>query len=129
MDRARKDSISIDEYIQSFPEHIRVKLTELRKLIHEIAPEATEKISYKIPTFYLKENLVHFAAYARHIGLYPTSTGVTNFAAELAKYKTTRGAIQFPIEEPLPVELIRKIVEFRVREVLAKSKKRAAGTV
>jgi len=114
-----KSDVSIEEYIQSFPENVRIKLTELRELIRQIAPEATEKISYRIPTFYLKENLVHFAAYAKHIGFYPTSTGVTKFEAELARYKTTRGAIQFPIDEPLPVELIRRIVEFRVREVLA----------
>jgi len=114
-----KSDVSIEEYIQSFPENVRIKLTEMRELIRQIAPEATEKISYRIPTFYLKGNLVHFAAYAKHIGFYPTSTGVTEFEAELARYKTTRGAIQFPIDEPLPVELIRKIVEFRVREVLA----------
>jgi uncharacterized protein YdhG (YjbR/CyaY superfamily) len=122
MDKKRRRCLSIDEYIQSFPEHVQAKLKQLRALIREITPEAKEKISYQIPTFYLNGNLVHFAAYSKHIGFYPTSSGIANFKRELSKYRSSRGAVQFPIDEPLPVELIERIVRFRVQENSKKNK-------
>lgn len=114
---------TIDDYIASFPEDVQAKLTELRKLIQAIAPEAVEKISYRIPTFYLSGNLVHFAAYANHIGFYPTSSGIARFEDELSTYKHARGSVQFPLDVPLPIDLITRIVTFRVAENLAKTSK------
>lgn len=114
--------LKVDEYIASFPEDIRGKLDDLRSLIKEIAPQAVEKISYRIPTFYLNGNLVHFAAYQNHIGFYPTSSGIERFERELSNYKHSKGAVQFPLDEPLPAELIQKIVRFRVQENLARGK-------
>jgi uncharacterized protein YdhG (YjbR/CyaY superfamily) len=113
---------SIDEYISSFPEETRKKLTEMRKAIRQEAPQATEKISYQIPTFYLNGNLVHFAGYAKHIGFYPTSSGIRAFESELSRYKHAKGSVQFPLEKPLPIALIRKIVKFRVEQNMKKSK-------
>ncbi|HET6486974.1 MAG TPA: DUF1801 domain-containing protein [Spirochaetia bacterium] len=114
-------SEEIDSYILGQPPEVRRKLTTLRQLIRRAAPEAKEKISYGMPTFWLNGNLVHFAARARHIGLYPTSSPITKFKRELARYVTSKGAIQFPLEEPLPLELIRKIVRFRVEQNRGKS--------
>ncbi|MGL4669647.1 MAG: iron chaperone [Methanobacteriaceae archaeon] len=107
---------SIDEYISKNPEDIQKILKKIRKTIQEAAPEATEKISYGMPTFYLNKNLVHFAANKKHIGLYPTASGVEKFKKELEKYKTSKGAIQFQYSEPIPYDLIKKIVKFRVQE-------------
>jgi len=107
---------SIDDYLAAFPESVRSKLEELRKVIREEAPDATERISYRMPTFYLIGNLVHFAAYAKHIGFYPAPSGIDGFREELARYATSKGAIRFPIDEPLPLDLIRRIVRFRVAE-------------
>lgn len=101
-------------------------LEKLRQTIRTAAPDATEKISYRIPTFYLNGNLVHFAAFKHHIGFYPTSSGVSAFQDELSKYKTSKGAIQFPLDKPLPLELVKKIVGFRVTENLKKTAKNAA---
>lgn len=106
----------IDEYIKKFPEEVQVKLQVLRSVIRENAPEAVEKISYGMPTFYLNGNLVHFAAYRGHIGFYPAPSGIEAFKDELAVFKTSKGAIQFPIDEELPLDLIKKIVQFRVGE-------------
>ncbi|MGW8144266.1 MAG: iron chaperone, partial [Anaerolineales bacterium] len=113
---------SIDEYILSFPADVQEKLTELRMLIRLAAPGAEEKISYQMPTFYLNGNLVHFAAYAKHIGFYPTPSGIEKFKRELSEYKHAKGSVQFPQGEPLPVDLIEKIVRFRVEENLNKGK-------
>lgn len=113
---------SIDEYILSFPADVQEKLTELRILIRFAAPGAQEKISYQMPTFYLNGNLVHFAAYAKHIGFYPTPSGIAKFKRELSEYKHAKGSVQFPQGEPLPVDLIEKIVRFRVEENLNKGK-------
>jgi uncharacterized protein YdhG (YjbR/CyaY superfamily) len=107
---------SIDEYIASFPENTQKKLQEMRKIIHQEAPDASEKISYQMPTFILNKNLVHFAGYEKHIGFYPTPSGIKAFENEIAKYKYAKGSVQFPIDEKLPRELIRKIVKFRVKE-------------
>jgi uncharacterized protein YdhG (YjbR/CyaY superfamily) len=124
MDKQRREYPSIDEYIRSFPEHIQKKLKELRNAIKELVPEAQEKISYQIPTFYLNGNLVHFAGYETHIGFYPGANGIAAFKSELSKYKTGKGSVQFPMEEPLPIGLIKKIVNFRVKENMKKKKKR-----
>ncbi|MGK7378097.1 iron chaperone [Planococcus sp. 1R117A] len=113
---------TIDEYIAQFPTDIQETLENLRKLIKEEAPQADEKISYQMPTFYLHGNLVHFAAFKNHIGFYPTPTGITAFENELSKYKSAKGSVQFPLHEPLPLDLIRQIVRYRVKENLKKSK-------
>jgi uncharacterized protein YdhG (YjbR/CyaY superfamily) len=115
---------SINEYIQSFPIEIQTILNELRTLIQKAAPEANEKMSYQIPTFYLNGNLVHFAAFKNHIGFYPTPSGISHFSELLKKYKTAKGSVQFPIKEPLPKDLIKKIVEFRVKENTQRPKKK-----
>lgn len=114
---------SIDEYIANFPEHIQAILQKIKKIVHETAPEAQEKISYQMPTFTLHGNLVHFAAFKNHIGFYPTPSGTEKFKKEIASYKTAKGSIQFPLDQPIPYELITKIVQFRVKENLAKAKK------
>jgi len=111
---------TIDEYISEFPKDIQEKLENIRKTIQEAAPEATEKISYGMPTFYLNGNLVHFAAFKKHIGFYPTPCGIENFKDELLKYKTSKGAIQFPLDKKIPYELIKEIVRFRFNETTNK---------
>lgn len=116
MKQPTTDAATIDRYIDGFPEPVRSKLTELRATIHAAAPEATEKISYQMPTFYLDGNLVHFAAFKNHIGFYPTPSGVEQFKDELAKYKGAKGSVQFPLDEPLPLRLIARIVKHRVAE-------------
>ena len=112
---------SIDEYIATFPEEVQKKLFELRAVIQAAAPDAEEKISYQMPTFALKGNLVHFAAYKNHIGFYPTPSGIQAFKNELSVYQGSKGAVQIPIGEPLPLNLISKIVKFRVAENLKKA--------
>jgi uncharacterized protein YdhG (YjbR/CyaY superfamily) len=107
---------SIDEYISAYPEPVQQVLAKIRKTIKELAPTAIEKIAYGIPTFWLNENLVHFAAYKSHIGFYPTSSGIQAFKNELSKFKTSRGTVQFPIDKPIPFPLIKKIVKYRVAE-------------
>ncbi len=116
---------SIDEYIATFPEEIQATLQELRALIHRLAPEATEAIRYGIPTFILGGNLVHFAAYKRHIGFYPAPSGIEAFQAELAPYRAGKGTLQFPLGKPLPLDLIGRIVEYRVAENLIRAEARA----
>ena len=107
---------TIDEYIVEFTPEIQEKLVLLRKVIKEAAPEATEKISWGMPTFVLHGNLVHFAAFKNHIGLYPSPSGIDNFKDELSEYKGAKGSVQFPFKKPIPYELISKIVKFRVAE-------------
>jgi len=111
---------SMDEYISSFPEEIQVKLGELRAIIKAAAPDAAEKISYQMPTFYLQGNLVHFAAYKKHIGFYPTPSGIHAFKEELSVYENSKGTVRFPLDKPLPLELISKIVVYRAAENLHK---------
>ena len=115
---------SIDQYIRSFPILTQTLLQELRLIIRESAPSASEKISYQMPTFYQNGNLVHFAAYERHIGFYPGARAIQVFESELSNYKTSKGAIQFPIDQPIPIELVKKIVDFRVVENSARPKKK-----
>lgn len=116
MKSSTTDITTIDQYIQRFPEDVRSILTQMRSTIREAAPDATEKISYRMPTFYYNGNLVHFAAFKHHIGFYPDSSGIAAFKEELKKYKSAKGSVQFPRDEPLPLELITKIVKFRVTE-------------
>ena len=112
----RSTARSIDEYIAEFPPETRKVLEELRALIKATAPDATEKISYAIPTFYLNGNLVHFAGYEKHIGFYPGASGIRTFQKDLKPYKSAKGSVQFPLGQPLPTDLIRRIVELRVEE-------------
>jgi uncharacterized protein YdhG (YjbR/CyaY superfamily) len=112
---------TIDEYIAGFPREIQELLETVRATIKEVAPEAEEAISYQMPTFKLKGNLVHFAANTNHIGFYPTPTGIKEFEQELSAYKGGKGSVQFPLDQPLPLELIRKIVRYRVAENLKKA--------
>lgn len=107
---------TIDEYIEGFTGEVRKRLKQMRVTIRKAAPEATEKISYRIPTFYLKGNLVHFAAFTKHIGFFPTARGVAAFKKEIRPYKTSKGTVQFQHDEPLPLDLVTKIVKFRVAE-------------
>ncbi len=107
----------VDKYIAGFPENIQLLLSQMRKCIREAAPEAIESIAYGMPAYKLnKKPLVYFAAYARHIGFYATPSGHREFASELSVYKQGKGSVQFPIDEPLPCDLIRRIVAFRVKE-------------
>lgn len=106
----------IDEYISTFPKEVRLQLQELRNIIKKVAPDAEEVIAYAMPTYKLFGNLVHFAGYKNHIGFYPAPSGVLNFEKELSIYKTSKGAIQMPIGEPLPKDLIEEIVRFRIIE-------------
>ncbi|CAM3946109.1 Uncharacterized conserved protein YdhG, YjbR/CyaY-like superfamily, DUF1801 family [Pedobacter westerhofensis] len=115
---------NIDEYIAAFPKETQVLLSSLRKTIGEAAPEAEEAISYLMPTYKLKGNLVHFAGYQHHIGFYPGSGMTDHFKEELSGYKTGKGSVQFPIGMPMPLDLVKEIVRFRVKENLAKAKKK-----
>ncbi len=116
MENKRNIYKTIDEYIMAFPEEVQEKLREIREVIKTAAPGAEERISYQIPAFWLKGNLVYFAAFQNHIGFYPTSSGIESFKNELTSYKFAKGTVQFPIDKPLPLELIGKIVKFRVSE-------------
>jgi uncharacterized protein YdhG (YjbR/CyaY superfamily) len=121
MEENKSKFISIDDYILQFPPEVQEILKTLRKVIRESAPDATEKISYQMPTFTLHGNLVHFAAYKKHIGFYPTSSGIAAFQQELSEYKGAKGSVQFPLDMPIPYELISKIVKFRVAENIKKA--------
>lgn len=110
---------TIDAYIATFPETIQAILEEIRATIRKAAPDAEEAIRYGIPTFRLEGNLVHFAAFKNHIGFYPTPSGTEAFKEEIAPYRAGKGTIQFPLNAPMPLGLITKIVKFRVKESLA----------
>ncbi len=107
---------TVDEYINGFPDDVQGKLREMRRIIREAAPEAREKISYRMPCYFQNGNLVYFGAHENHIGFYPTPSGIRSFTKEISPYKTSKGAIQLPLSEPLPETLIKKIVRFRVKE-------------
>lgn len=114
---------TIDEYIGSFPENIRNILEKMRQTVRKAAPEAVEAIAYQMPTFKLNgKNLVFFAAFKNHIGFYPTPSGIVSFEKELSPYKKSKGTVQFPLNKPVPYDLVEKIVQFRVEEELAKKK-------
>jgi len=122
MTTSRRSPEDIDEYISSFPKEVQEILEEIRTVIRNAAPDAEETISYQIPTFTLNGNLVHFAAYKKHIGFYPAPSGIEKFKKELSIYEGAKGSIKFPLEKPIPYELIRKIVAFRVGENLERAK-------
>ncbi len=115
---------TIDEYIALFEPEVQQKLQALRAVIKEAAPDAQEKISWQMPTFTLHGNLVHFAANKKHIGLYPGASGVESFLPKLAAYKTSKGAIQFPMDKPMPFELITEIVQFRAAQNIEEANKK-----
>lgn len=118
---------SIDEYIAMFPADIQKKLQEIRATIKAAAPDAQEKISYQMPTYYLHGNLVHFAAFKNHIGFFPGAMGniVQAFSSEIPRYKTGKGTLQFPEGEPLPLDLVSRIVKYRVAENLRNAEQKA----
>ena len=120
---------TIDEYISLFPPETQTVLQTVRRAIREAAPDAQEKISWQMPTFYYLGNLVHFAAFKKHVGLYPGASGVETFQEELKEYKTSKGAIQFPYNKPLDLKLIQRIVQFRItgNEAWAKEKTQKKG--
>lgn len=118
----KKNFTSIDEYIAAFPKETQKILKEIRAAIKAAAPNAEEKISYQMPTFFLNGNLIHFAAYKNHIGIYPTPSGTQAFKDEISRYQGAKGSIRLPIDEPMPLKLISRIVKFRVAENLQKAK-------
>jgi uncharacterized protein YdhG (YjbR/CyaY superfamily) len=119
---------NIDEYIAMVPEHVQEILIKLRDTIRKAAPEAEEVISYGMPAFKFKGAiLVYFAAQKAHIGFYPTASGIENFKNELTPYQWSKGAVQFPLDKPLPYELINRMVAFRVQENLAKAEAKKKG--
>ena len=113
----------IDEYVAKFPKDVQAILQKIRKTIKKAAPDAQETINYQMPTFTLNGNLVHFAAFEKHIGFYPTPSGIEKFKKEIDAYKNAKGSVQFPLDQPMPYELISRITEFRVKEQKAKAKK------
>ena len=119
---------NIDEYIAGFPKEVQAILQKIRSIIRKVAPEAEETIKYQIPTFVLNGNLVHFAAFQKHIGFYPTPSGIEAFKEELSVYKSAKGSVQFPLDAPVPFSLITKIVRFRLRETREKVASRARKT-
>jgi uncharacterized protein YdhG (YjbR/CyaY superfamily) len=118
----KKQFKTIDEYIKTFPQDIQDILEKMRQTIHQAAPEAQETINYQIPTFKLNGNLVHFASFQNHIGFYPAPSGIEAYKKELSIYKSEKGSIQFPLNKPIPYDLVKKIVEFRVKENKLKAK-------
>jgi uncharacterized protein YdhG (YjbR/CyaY superfamily) len=115
---------SVDSYIASFPASTRMLLTQMRETIRKAAPEAEELMSYQMPAYKLEGMLVYFGGYGKHIGFYPTASGIEAFKQEFSKYKWSKGAVQFPLDQPLPLDLITRIVKFRVAENLEKARNR-----
>ncbi len=111
---------NIDEYIAQFPTDVQAIMQKLRQVIRQAAPQAEERISYGMPGFYQHGMLVWFGGHKNHIGFYPTGEGVEAFQKDLAAYKMTKGAVQFPLDEPIPYDLITRIVKYRVKANLAK---------
>ena len=122
MKTPKKEFKTIDEYIATFPKNIQSILEEMRQAIKESAPQAEEAISYQMPTFKLKGNLVYFAAFKNHIGFYPTSSAVEAFKEELSDYEVSKGTVRFPLDKPIPFDLVKKMVSYRVKENLDKKK-------
>jgi uncharacterized protein YdhG (YjbR/CyaY superfamily) len=129
MKKADDIATTIDEYIAGHPPKIRTRLEAMRKTIRKHAPQAEERISYRIPTFYLGGNLVHFAAFDRHVGFYPGAAGIAAFKDALADYKSAKGSVQFPHTEPLPLALVAEIVQFRVAQQADKRAPRSRKSV
>lgn len=124
--KSSKSHTTIDAYIAEFPTAIQTVLKAVRNTIQQAAPEAKEAIKYAMPTFILHKNLVHFAVNKHHIGLYPGPSGVSAFEEKLISYKTSKGAIQFPLDKPMPLQLISEIVKFRVKEQNLKYKEKSS---
>jgi uncharacterized protein YdhG (YjbR/CyaY superfamily) len=118
----KKEISTIDEYIETFPEEIRILLETMRQAIHEAAPEAEETISYRMPAFRQNGILVYFAAFRDHLSFFPTVSGIAAFREELGPYLGGKGTAKFPLDQPVPYDLVKKIVRFRVQENLAKKK-------
>jgi len=114
----KKPFKTIDDYIAAFPKNIQVILEEIRQIIRSSAPDAEEAISYQIPTFKLNGNLVHFAAFKKHIGFYPAPSAIKAFKEEISEYRVSKGTIKFPVDKPIPLDLISEIVKYRVKENL-----------
>ena len=123
MDNENVNYTTVDEYIMQFPQELQEVLQQLRKTIRASAPEAEERISYQMPAYYYKGNLVYFAAFKKHIGFYPTPSGIEAFKDELTGFKQSKGTVQFPAGKPLPFDLISRIVKYRVEENIKRSKK------
>lgn len=119
--------LSVDAYLSGFPPEVREVLNEIRATIRKAAPDAEEKIAYGMPAFALKGPLVYYAAFRKHIGFFPTSTGVEHFKRELTAYETSKGTVRFPLGEPVPYRLISRIVKFRVKENSARAAARMRG--
>jgi len=111
---------NIDEYVAGFPRDVQQTLQKIRRIIREAAPDAAETIKYRMPTFVLHGNLVHFAGFEKHVGFYPTPSAIEAFSGELAGYESAKGSVQFPLNRSVPFTLIKKMVEFRVKETLEK---------
>lgn len=107
---------AVDDYIKSFPKNVQKLLRQMRRAIRGVVPQAQETIKYGMPTYVLRKNLVHFAGYKHHIGFYPGSEAIVVFKKSIVKYKSSKGAIQFPLHDPLPLDLILKIVKYRVAQ-------------
>jgi uncharacterized protein YdhG (YjbR/CyaY superfamily) len=122
MNKNERTCDTVEQYITGFPPDVQEILQKIRTIIKEEAPSATERIAYGMPTYTMEKNLIHFAGYARHIGLYPTPTGIDAFRDELAAYKNAKGSVQFPLSEPIPYDLIRRIARYRVAEQASQNK-------
>jgi len=118
----------VDSYIADYPPKVQKMLKQLRSAIWKAAPDAEESISYMMPAYKLQGPLVYFGAYEKHIGFYPTGTGVAAFQKEIASYKSSKGAIQFPLDQPLPIALVEKIVQYRVKQNLMKAEQKVKKT-
>ncbi len=117
-----KKYTTIEEYVANYPKSVQLTLDEIRRLIKKLVPDAIETISYGIPTYkYKGKNLIHFAAYGKHIGLYPGSQAIELFKGDLTDYKTSKGTIQFPLDKPIPLELVSKIVRSNIEEIDSKT--------
>ncbi|PKN99272.1 MAG: hypothetical protein CVU42_08455 [Chloroflexi bacterium HGW-Chloroflexi-4] len=121
MEKTKATAASIDQYISEAPQEVQEKLKHLRAVIKSEVPDAEERMAYAMPTFSQEGNLVHFAYFKNHIGFFPAPSGIENFQEELAKYKTSKGTVQFPLDEEIPMDLVREIVRFRLKENLAKA--------
>jgi uncharacterized protein YdhG (YjbR/CyaY superfamily) len=122
----RQEYKTVDEYIRDFPPDVQKILEKMRQIVREVAPEAAESISYGMPAFKLNgKPLVYFAGFAKHIGFYPIPTGIEAFSKELAPYKQGKGSVQFPLDKPIPYDLVKKIVAFRVQDLKEKETHRS----
>ena len=120
MQKKEDKPTTVDEYIVQFPQDVQQILFKVRALVKELAPAATERISYGMPGFYLNGMLVWFAGHKDYIGFYPTGEGIEAFKNELSGYKWSKGAVQFPLDQPIPYELMRKMVNFRISQNMKK---------